>query len=381
MNLSSRKSVLYAWVGWALLFLTAAAIIASGGTRTVVPSYRIAAWNWIAGGPLYNGDGIGGFVYFPQAAVLYIPFAIFPPVVGEVLWRLVIIAVFAAGVRSFSRLAGERQAKELFPLASILAIAMAWDCARNGQSTLIMAGFMLLAVVGMARRQWWRATLWLALAVALKPLAIVLVLLVMAIDRHMSWRVLLGMLILALSPFLLQHPSYVMQQYVSFVQNSAAAAHVAVVGHGWTSPFTALRVAGVNVPEQVQTVIRLVAAAGTLALCFVVQRRQYPARTAVFVYALAALYIILFSPRTENNTYALLGPAMGLFLADAFVSKRTAEGIFLAVIALADLGSRTIERMIAPEADPVWLSPLMATVFAGYVLVRLFKNNAAVQRA
>ena len=69
----------------------------------------------------------------------------------------------------------------------IVAIPLAWDCARNGQATLIMTGFMLLAVVDAAHSRWWRATLWLALSVAIKPLAIVLVLLIAATDRPMTW--------------------------------------------------------------------------------------------------------------------------------------------------------------------------------------------------
>ena len=107
-----------------------------------------------------------------------------------------------------------------------------------------------------------------------------------------------------------------MEQYRACIQNMTTAAHVGVVAHGWTTPFTALRVWGLDVPEKVQTVIRLAAALGTLGLCFFVRRRYDAARSAVFVYSLAALYLILFSPRTENNTYAMLGPVIGYFVAE-----------------------------------------------------------------
>jgi alpha-1,2-mannosyltransferase len=381
-SLSDGNAVRYAWLGWAALFLATAAIIAAGSSRTVVPSYRIAALNWFAGHGLYDGTGVGGFVYFPQAAILFSPFAMFSPAIGEVLWRLAIILVFALGIRGFARLAGERSGKELFPLMTLVAIPLAWDCARNGQATLALTGLMLLSIVDIARCRWWRATLWLALGVAVKPLAIVLVLLVMAIDRPMTWRVLLGMIGLALSPFLTQHPDYVIQQYTACLNNMTTAAHVGVAASGWSSPFSALRLAGVDVPERIQTALRLVAAIATLAFCVLARRRHDAARSAVFVFSLSVLYLMLFSPRTENNTYAMLGPVIAVFLAQTFlIERRPAEGILLSCIATALLGSRLLERLLTPHAETSWVSPLMAACFAAYLLVRLFSDTSAGRTA
>ena len=231
----------------------------------------------------------------------------------------------------------------------------------------------------MAHCRWWRATLWLALGVAVKPLAIVLVLLVMAIERPMTWRLLLGMIVLALSPFLTQHPAYVIQQYTACLNNMTTAAHVGVAVSGWSSPFSALRLAGVDVPERVQTALRLVAAIATLTFCVLARRRNDAARSAVFVFSLAVLYLMLFSPRTENNTYAMLGPAIGVFLAQAFlVERRPAAGILLSGIATALLGSRLLERLLTPHAVTSWVPPLMAVCFAAYLLIRLFPDRSAV---
>ncbi len=222
---SDKRGERYAWIGWAALFLATAAIIVHDSSRSVVPAYRISALQWIAGQPLYELSGIGGFTYFPQAAILFVPFALLPPALGEVLWRLVNIGVLAFGLRSFARLAGERSEQNLFTLMTLVTIPIAWDCARNGQATLAMTGLMLLAVTDVAGSRWWRAALWLSLAVAIKPLAIVLVLLIIAIDRPMTWRVLLGMLVLALAPFVTQHAAYVLQQYAACMQNMTISAH------------------------------------------------------------------------------------------------------------------------------------------------------------
>jgi len=365
------------WLGWLALFLVTAAIIMAGSNRSVVPAYRTAALSWFAGQGLYDGTGTGGFVYFPQAAILFAPFAVIPQTMGEVLWRLVNIGVFALGLRSFAWLGQERSGRNLFPLMTLVTIPLAWDCARNGQATLIMAGFMLLAIADMARCRWWRAVLWLSLSVAMKPLAIVLVLLVMAIDRPMTWRLVLGMAAVALSPFLTQSPTYVLQQYAAFLHNSTTAAHVGVVVQGWTSPFSALRLVGVELTEQVQMAIRLFAAFGTLALCFLVRRRYDANRSAIYVYSLAALYLILFSPRTENNTYAMLGPSIAFFLSLVFLAeKRFGQGIFLACMVAVLLGSRAIGNTLAPHTEISWVPPLMATCFAGYLFFRLYTEPA-----
>lgn len=378
MNASERdrRANIAAWLGWAVLFLITAAIIMGGSSRSVVPAYRFGSLAWIAGQNLYDGTGVGGFVYFPQAAVLFVPFAILPPLAGEVLWRFVNTGVFVAGLLAFSRLAGRASKKDLFPLMTLIAIPLAWDCARNGQATLAMTGLMLLALVDIHGSRWWRAVLWLSLGVVVKPLIIVLVLLIMAVDRPMTWRLLAGLALVAVSPFFAQSPAYALQQYAACFANMSAAAHVGVVAHGWTTPFSALRIAGLDVPERAQTVLRLLAAAGTLALAFYTRRRHDAVRSAMYLFSLAALYVMLFSPRTENNTYVMLAPVFGVFLASAFlIENRKGEGIMLSILILVLLSSRPISKLLAPHAEQIWIPPLIGVCLCVYVLYRLFAES------
>ncbi len=376
-----KRAVRIAWTGWFVLFFVVVGMIVTGNPRTVVIDHWAAASDWLAGRNLYDGLGVGSFVYLPQAAILFVPFSLFPPALCEILWRIVNIGTFAVGLRSFSRIAGERSGKDLFPLLTLVAIPFAWDCARNGQATLAMTGLMLLTVTDMTRSRWWRATLWVCLSVAVKPLSIVLLLLVMAGERRMTWRVMLGTGVVALAPFLAQHTDYVLRQYAGFLHNTVTAAHVGVVSQGWSTPFTALRVAGLSVPEHIQTVIRIAAAFATLLLYLVVKRRYNAESSSVFLFSLASAYIILFSPRTETVTYALIGPAVGVFLARAYViEKRRGEGLLLAGIAIASIASMPLQRLIAPHAEQIWLPPLMGTLFAVYLLFRLFASPATRPR-
>lgn len=380
---NERIALRYAWAGWALLFLATSVVIVLNSNRSTIPIYRYAALAWVHGQRLYELSGIGGFTYFPQGAILLVPVAVLPPALGEVVWRLVSVGVFALGLWQLSVLLARRTGKHFFPLMTLAAVPLAWDCARNGQATLLMAALMLLGVADVARSRRWLAVLWLCLAVSIKPLAIVLILLIIAVDRAMSWRLVAGLVATALVPFLTQHPAYVMEQYRACIENMTTAAHVGVVAHGWTTPFTALRTWGLDLPEKVQTLIRLTAALGTLGLCFFVRKRYDAAASAVFVYSLAALYLILFSPRTENNTYAMLGPVLGYFMANAvLVKQRTAEAGLLGAMALVMVSSRIFERLLAPGREQIWLSPLLASVLAVYAITQMVSeaNQGSLKR-
>ncbi|MEK6743553.1 MAG: glycosyltransferase family 87 protein [Nitrospirota bacterium] len=375
MPLSENNAGRSAWTGWIVLFLVTAAIIASGSGRTVVPAYHDGAVDWIAGKTLFANTGVGGFIYLPQAAILFIPLALLPVVAGEVVWRFVNIGVFAFGIFHFAGLVRGNLGKGLFPLMTLVTLPLAWDCARNGQATLIITGLMLLAVVDIVRTRWWRVVLWLCLGVAVKPLVIVLALLVMVIDRPLSWRLLVGMLMTALFPFLTQHPGYVLEQYAAFWNSLTMAVHVGSVDKGWTTPFNALQLAGVTVPERAQTLLRLAAALGTLVLCRLSRLRHDAVRSAVFVFSLSVVYLMLFSPRTENNTYAMLGPAIAVFLAGVYlVEQRRGEGLLLSCMAGAILGGRVIERLLTPHAGTSWVSPLVAVCFTAYLMVRFVRE-------
>lgn len=375
MAFSDKQAVRSAWIGWGALFGVVAAIMISGSQRSVVLNYRMAALNWIGAENLYDGLGVGGFTYLPQGALLFMPFALLPVTLSEVFWRLFNIIVFAVAVRELGRLAADRTGRELFPLLSLVSIPLAWDCARNGQATLIMAALMIFAVADISRERWWRATLWLVLSVAFKPLSIVLILLIMAIDRPMSWRLAIGLAALFAAPFLTQHPGFVTRQYAGFLQNTTTAAHVGAVEKGWTTLFNALTVIGINTSERIQTILRLAAAGATLALCWVSRKRHAASRSAIFVYSLAAAYLMLLSPRTENNTYAMFGPVVAVFLAAAWkIEKRMLPAYLLSAVVVVMISGRQIERALTPHAGTSWASPLMAVFITGYVIVRLFEH-------
>ena len=158
------------------------------------------------------------FIYLPQCAMLCVPLSFMSFSWGGVLWRILNIGVFAVGVWRFTRLAGRSESPGMFARVSLIVALLSWSAARHGQMTMMMGGLMLVAVVELVDRRWWRAVLWMTLGFALKPLIIVLILLAAVLYPRTSWRMLLAMVALVALPLLAQRPEYVLEQYRQSVQ-------------------------------------------------------------------------------------------------------------------------------------------------------------------
>jgi alpha-1,2-mannosyltransferase len=348
-------------------------MIISGSDRIGLFDSHKASQRWLVGAPLYDGSGVGGFVYFPQAAVLLIPLAFVPSMPSEILWRIVSIAVFALGLYRFVQPADKDRRDLYFLIATLISVPMAWDCVRNGQATVLMAGLMLLSLDYLVRSRWWMAAALLTLSVAVKPLSLVLCLLILALYRPMMWRMIVSLAAFLLIPFLMQRPEYVMQQYLACYANMTNAAHVSVVSTGWTTPFSTLRFFGVSVPETTQHLIQFLAAPATLGLCYLAARWSEPRRTSIYLYSFAALYLMLFSPRTENNTYMMLGPVIAVFMTEELFDRRNrSSALLLGSVAFFIISHTPVARLFSRTGDTTWFPPIMAAVLGCYLLVRLF---------
>ncbi len=374
--LRGRAALWVAWLSWGTLIVTVGVLILVGSDHTVVTAYRDAALQWFAGRDIYNSTG-HGFLYLPSAAILFAPCARLPGAASEIVWRVLTIGSFAIGIRRLSTLAGRGLAVDLFPLMTLAALPPALSCARNGQSTLIMTATMMLAVADLAgpesgggRR--WRATLWLSLSLAFKPLSVVMILLVGALDRRMAWRLFVGVALVLLFPFLTQTPHYVAAQYVKSLQMFRASSLCGMT-ELWAQPFSVLSLMGVNVAESLQTLIRAVAALATFLLCWQAQRRHGSVRAVEYLFSFSVLYILLFNPRTENNTYAMLGPAIGLFAAPWIGDSRHRAAVaFLSLLLFVLAAGDELVRALAPPGEHIWLKPSLGIIFLLYLIRHLF---------
>jgi hypothetical protein len=365
-----------AWICWGALVVTIGFLVVFGADHTVVGAYRDAAHQWFAGRDVYNATG-HGFLYLPSAAILFAPFAALPLPASEILWRVLTIGSFAIATRRLATMVGRGAGSEFFALLTLAALPPALSCARNGQSTLIMTATMMLAAVDLAPceherpRRWW-ATLWLSLSLAFKPLSIVMLLLVGALDRRMAWRLVVGVAIVLLFPFLTQDPHYVARQYAMSLQ-MVRASSLCGMNELWAQPFSMLTLVGINVPESAQTATRFLAGLATLALCWQAQRRQRSVRAVEYLLSFSVLYILLFNPRSENNTYAMLGPAVGIFAAPLIGNPRRRRAVaFLSLLLVSLAAGDEVVRAVAPPGEHIWLKPSLAMLFLIYLVHHLF---------
>jgi len=383
------------WWPWGVLIAVVVIFILGGSVRSVTPLYFEAAEHWLGTEDLYIRGG-RGFLYLPQAAMLAVPFNFLPKTFGEVCWRLMTIGVFAAGVHRLCRLVfreggfdaslidgaprlvtGEHKASgRLFVATSCVAVPLAWSSALNGQSTLMIAGLMMLAAYDIVRNHFWRAAWLLALALAFKPLAIVMILLVGCLWRPMASRLIVTCAAALASPYLLQSPEYVTRQYAGCLAMLGDAARLGA-RTSWAQIFGMLKLLGIEITEPYQALGRLAAAGAVLAAGWHVRRRLDPPRAMAYLYTFAMCYLMLFNPRTENNSYAMLGPPIGWCCAEAFlVERRMRRGWFFLVIGLGTVGSHAVGRLFLPAERPIWLAPLMALCFTAELTVQLFRETS-----
>jgi alpha-1,2-mannosyltransferase len=342
----------------------------AGHRRDVTHHYRAASQRWLQREPLYSDTG-HGFLYFPQSAILYIPLAILPNDLSEILWRGLILSVFAVGVFRLARLAGRASGIEFFPLTTMFCLPLAFSSERNGQATLIMAGLMMLATADLVDKQWWRAAAYLSLGLAIKPLCLVLVLLAAALYPATIWRLAIFICVWAAIPFLAAEPSYVIHQYVDCTKMLQLAADRGRDAN-WSQLFGMLQVAGINVPPSWQSIMRAIAAAGTLALAWYAQRRLPGAWAGTYCYALAICYLMLFNPRTENNSYSALAPAIGVLCCnDVLVQRRHLMSVLYIAISLGIVGTYYVGILFTGPELTMWLAPLMATLFTVTAIFKL----------
>jgi len=371
LGLTKPYAVRNAWIIWGLFFVIISLVVVFlplQNPRTVTPVYRSASLDWLAGKPIYE-PGIGGYLYLPQACILFVPFAKLPFSAAEVLWRALCIGMLAGAVWRLARLASMEGCPNLFPLLTLLVIPTALESARNGQMNIPMAALMTLAAVDLAERRWWPAAVWLVLALSLKPLILVMLILSALLFRPMRWRLAAGILFVFSFPFLTQHPDYVLAQYRLFFLKSQASGNPGGLAT-FSDLFGILGTLGIHLGFTIQATIRVAAGIAALALCWIGLRRWDHARGTLLFFALTACFTLLFNPRTENNTYVVAGVPMALFASRAFLcDSRPVTGGLLA----AGIVSITANYQIAGTNH--WLCPAVCLLFFFYLVYFLLAER------
>ena len=354
------------WIAWGLwgfaIFVVAILVFIHPFNTNLCSTFSPSSRNWWAGRNLYFPASIDGFLYFPQFAIIFSPFAFAGNPAGDVAWRAAGLALYCIGLWRLARLLSPQNAPLVFALGTFAVVAPALSSIRCGQANLHIAGFLLNTTVELSRKRWSAAASYLLLALAVKPIIFVMLLLAATVYRPIIWRLAVGLMVFVLVPFATANPHYVIAQY----QACAAKLLVAALpdrafcdlrGIFWTL--------GWIIPQSLLAMMQVVAAIGTVGLCLLAKRRWNEPQRSVFLAALSACYLMLFNPRTEENSYVILAGILGIPAAVLYLDQRRLIGGSM----LVGIGIWfSCDGWAYHLTDP-WLKPL-ACVVATILLIR-----------
>ena len=170
--------------------------------HTTTPTYQRASVQWWAGEDVYNRDEHGGFLYLPSAAIIYTPFAFMPKAgsidLGGLAWRLAVLLLFGFALcrlASLNHRVGRQPGVHPFWPIVLLSLPSSLASLRNAQFDLPLAAALILATVALAEGRLALVACWLCFGLALKPLAIVPILLFGALWPGVLPRLLFGLAI------------------------------------------------------------------------------------------------------------------------------------------------------------------------------------------
>jgi alpha-1,2-mannosyltransferase len=346
--------------------------------HNTTPTYRAASTAWWQGTDPYTQNAHAGFLYFPQAALLFTPFNLLPYLAGEVAWRVFTFGLFIYALtrlNAFFLAAKSSEPARTFLFLALLAVPSSFASLRNAQFDLPLAALVVLATAEVATARWSAAALWICLGVAFKPLAVVPLLLFSALYWRLIPRVIIGLLIVAAIPFLHWSPAFVAQEY-----------HRCYETLGWASAGDEPRYSelaallahvGIIVPLPVRTIVRVIFALVYLGLGAAAVRKLSLVESAWAVGALAADYLMLFNPRTETCSYVFLGPFVAsLALYYSVRGHRwLARGLGFAAVGLACDAFPRLGSFSVHDLTDRWFKPLIAVLFLAALVAFIFQSR------
>jgi alpha-1,2-mannosyltransferase len=367
---------------YVIVMIACLAAFISNPLRSVSCNYEEAANHWMKGESLYahSKETGHGFLYLPHAAILHVPFAIVSSqtgltYLGDILWRIFSFSIFAISCKRLATWFKPARASAEWIIA-LFSCLLAASCLRIGQSTILLTALMLLSIDAWRCQKFNRASFFVVLAIAVKPLALVMALIYFAASGPMRNRVAAGIVVLLVSAFCFQYPTYVWEQYKDCFDMLTKASSL-TGSFNWAQVFGMLQVIGLEVNHRVQTGIRVAAALATVVLVLLSVRKSCREEQALWILIWTVVYLLLFNPRTENSTYCMIGPVMGYLIAECVPMTRSRWKIIgLVTLAILMAGSNEIGKAFTPpQWKATWLAPLSCCCLSFFLLVRFVSEQ------
>jgi alpha-1,2-mannosyltransferase len=361
-----RRRERIAWAIWGFVFAAFTLVsILRPGMRSVMHVYRNASNAWLAGREVYPE------IDYPfPFVVLFTPFARMPVWLGEVLWRALQMGAYVTALWKLAKLV-QTGPRRLFFWVSVLSLPAAFGSIKNGQTNLLVAAALAHAAVDWTRGRRVGTVVWLMIGLVAKPIAIVMILLLAAVDLPLVPGLLLGILVTAAFPLIFDSWPDLIHQYRAWFDQILAL--VPSPENRFDDINGIFRTLHVPIPTTGMVLLRLVAALATLVLWLLAFRRQSGTRRGLTLLGLSAAYLMLFNPRTESNGYVMLSHVVAAFSALVLVEEGRRIGWLLVGIDVG-LGNAGYGKPIWPLTK-IWLKPVLALVFFGFLISEIRRSG------
>ncbi|CAF0700921.1 hypothetical protein [Candidatus Methylacidithermus pantelleriae] len=344
------------WISYTLLI---ALLVATNPTEhTVTPTYARAMAHWWASQEVYP-HGPHGFLYLPQAVWLFTPFFWGPWIWDEILWRAVGLSLLAGALHRLSlRIRGLEYSKSMVFL-SLLVIPASLASARNGQTNLWLAGLWTHGWLDCEEGHPFRALLWFYLGLACKPLGVVPLVVAFVLYPSVRLPALKLAPVFFLLPFLHPDPGYVAREYARVGEVLVTAAHPGA--EEFANLGSLLWRLGILPSPSLGMRIAMVMGAFVLALITWHHKHVGSQVRPVWILGSLATYLMLWNPRTEENSYVILAVPMAFWAIHEALEGQRIKGCCTGLGCLL-LGIESYGLGLYPLARN-WLKPLVALAF------------------
>ena len=368
MDDNDRRYEWCAWLLWALSIIAISCLVIQNPlSHSVVSVYHDASDNWWTRDAIYNGSK--GMNYLPQFTILFSPFHALGTPAGDILWRVVSTLCLAWAIRRLIVIVSPQPVSRDFLWGSCFALPVCLGAMRNGQANALFAAVTVLAVVLLMERRWKMAGAALVLAIAIKPLGIVLALLAVFGYRRVILPLVVCTGLLVLLPFAFGPMEYVLAQYAGLVENLRTCSQAGVTRR-FANLNGLLQELSIELPGRSISIMSLMGGFGTWVIWLIAGRRLDEPERGLLLVSLATVYLMLFNPMNESNSFVIIAPAI---IAVAVRLRQVSNSQIWAW----SLASLLLSTWVLPELlrsldrdSQTWWKPVAAITFIGIVMAR-----------
>jgi len=307
-------------------------VLLKPASRSVTPVYHDEVALWFHQQTLH-------LFYFPQFALLFAPFHLLPPPLGDIAWRAAAAGGLGFGLYILLRSSFQSSDWRAFALVSLAAMPLTLGAVRNGQANAQLAAALVLTAACLLQQRWSLGTFFLMIAIACKPLGLAAAGLAFVVFPKMRLRIPAGIFLLFALPFLFGPPAYVAGQIAASVQRLkqcetvsesrySTQAHLPSGQNDVTLSPTAQGAAlspkadisglfihlGIPFTGFPATFTRAVAGLLMAAVCWLMAGRGDKLLSVSVWFTASTVWLMLFNPMTETNSYVILAPVFGWWI-------------------------------------------------------------------